>query len=245
MKQILTQRDALIFFFVIFNVGLANAVISTFSVMWVTQLGGPSLLLGLMYGANCLTEVTVFWFSPQLLRKLKASKMLMIAIGAIIVRIGYYAVLPHPWAVLPAELLHGATWALMWCAAIDYAGTLVDPSVRTTMQGLLSGVYTGLGGCVGSFAGGYIQAAVGARVFFGIASGWMVLVGVFFVVAHFCQSHERLLGKLGASVDECAATVVARRPSLFETESKSRRGSMEARRSSVVVLEEVRASLFY
>lgn len=59
------------------------------------------------------------------------------------IRLGYYAILPNPWAVLPAELLHGVTFAAFWSACIYYSSTIAPPGLGATTQGLLSGMFDG------------------------------------------------------------------------------------------------------
>ncbi len=38
------------------------------------------------------------------------------ALVCLAIRLFYYSLLHEPWAVLPAELLHGITFAAMWSA---------------------------------------------------------------------------------------------------------------------------------
>ena len=68
--------------------------------------------------------------------------------------------------VLPAELLHGITWALSWVAVVTEAKRVAPPGFAGTTQGVFQALFWGLGFGVGAVSGGYWYASFGARSLF-------------------------------------------------------------------------------
>ena len=73
-------------------------------------------------------------------------------------RFVFYSLLGEPplsdpaWT-LPAELLHGLTFALGWAAATQYVATLLPPELSASAQGLLGALHWG-SVCTKGAAGG-------------------------------------------------------------------------------------------
>jgi hypothetical protein len=68
--------------------------------------------------------------------------------GAYVARLLAYLalpLLPTPWLLLPVELLQGATFALAWSAGTVHVKRISPPHLRSTVQSLFQGLYTGIG----------------------------------------------------------------------------------------------------
>lgn len=68
--------------------------------------------------------------------------------------------------VLPAELLHGITWALSWVAVVTEAKRVAPAGFAGTTQGVFQALFWGLGFGAGAVSGGYWYASFGARSLF-------------------------------------------------------------------------------
>ncbi|CAM9812625.1 unnamed protein product [Ectocarpus sp. 8 AP-2014] len=109
------------FFSAVFLSGMTKGVIDTFLFIWLDELGSSHALLGLAGLAMSFSEVPFFYVSGPLSRKIGPRNVVALSQIGYIVRLVYYSVLSDPWWVLPAELLHGLTFAAMWAATTDYA----------------------------------------------------------------------------------------------------------------------------
>ena len=111
--------------------------------------------------------------------------------AAFLLRMGLYTALPAaptPWLVLPAEVLHGVTFALAWGGGCAHCAELAPPGLEATTQGLFQGA-PALSGCCCS--GGALAApllnpappsppppcAATAGLYFGVGVGVGALVG--------------------------------------------------------------------
>lgn len=107
-----------------------------------------------------------FYFSGPLIKRLGAVSVVVLALLAYTVRLGYYSMLTSPWWVLPAELLHGVTFSLSWAAIASFAALHAPPGWKSTAQGIASATFFGLGFGIGALGGGYIIEAIGVRTYY-------------------------------------------------------------------------------
>lgn len=102
------------------------------------QLGATSLLLGLTLAVTTVGEVPFFFFSGELLKRFGANKVVVLALAAYVIRLGWYACLGYfhvnVWWVLPVEVLHGLTFSLGWAACATHATEIAPPGYASTTQ---------------------------------------------------------------------------------------------------------------
>ncbi|MBI1878249.1 MAG: MFS transporter, partial [Chloroflexi bacterium] len=132
VRRLLGNRQWLFFLGIIFMIGLGAAMINNYLFPYMEQLGAGKTLMGLALSVATLSEAMVFLFSDRLLDRWGAYPMLMLALAALAARLLAYAVTPNPWLILPAQLLHGLTFATMWAAAVAYAHKIAPPGLGTT-----------------------------------------------------------------------------------------------------------------
>lgn len=110
--------------------------------------------------------------------------MIIIAHIAYIIRVVSYYFLNTAWWVLPIEVSHGLTYALIWPAGVAYASRSVAPEFETTAQGLFSGVFGGIGSAGGALMGGIVYELYGARILFAGTGGMMALNLLIFLITY-------------------------------------------------------------
>ena len=156
------------FLLTVFVVGIGAGVTNHFLLLYLSDLGASETMMGWSLVVATLSEIPLFFFSHRLLQRWGALGVLMIALGANIIRLAAFAVMPGAWAVLPINLLHGFAFSAMWAAGVTYAGDLAPAGMGATAQGLFSGVNMGLGAATGALVGGLLYDLAGPRVMFGV-----------------------------------------------------------------------------
>lgn len=165
--------------FIAFFCGSATGFIETFLFWYLHELGGGQLLFSVVNGLNCTAEVCVFFVTDKLLHFLGHVNVIYLSLFCYSVRFIYFYFVESPWVVLPAELLQGITTAAFWSCCVSYVG--LHPGAPNTVQGILNGVYMGLGFATGGFLGGLLVHAAGMKTSFllyALASFCLLLVFV-------------------------------------------------------------------
>lgn len=147
--------------FIAFFCGSATGFIETFLFWYLHELGGGQLLFSVVNGLNCAAEVCVFFITDKLLCYLGHINVIYVTLFCYSVRFIYFYFVESPWVVLPAELLQGITTAAFWSSCVSYVG--LHPGASNTVQGILNGVYMGLGFATGGFLGGSLVHVAGIK----------------------------------------------------------------------------------
>ncbi|KAL4428408.1 hypothetical protein ABPG75_002497 [Micractinium tetrahymenae] len=181
VARLLRCPEAAVFLALAVFMGVGVGNIEGYLFLFLDELGGSELLMGLSLSMTCAAETLVFYFLPRLLR-LGFRRCMHLVLLAFLLRMLCYAALPYaptPWLVLPVEVLHGFTFALAWGAGCAYCQQLAPPGLEATSQGLFQGLYFGLGVAAGSTLGGQVYQRLGAQAVYLVAccvlaAGWLL-----------------------------------------------------------------------
>jgi len=178
---LMMDRSWVLFLLVIFITGMSAAVMQNYLFLYMNQIGASETLMGIALSVAMLGEITLFVFSEWLLKRYRPHQLLMFAMLGHSVRLVLYSYISTPWLVLPVQILHGCSFALIWITAVEYAKQLAPPGMGATAQGILNSVNFGIASAIGSFIGGYLYQQMGPHLMFRWA-GLSVLVGVALLV---------------------------------------------------------------
>lgn len=169
-----------IFFLLITMIGAGQGVLGSYLFIMLSELNASKLCMGLATAIACLAEMPFLFFSGPLLRIFGERNMLYMACIGGAIRFSAYTMLTNPWYVLFAEVLHGPYFGAMWTAAISYIHHIAPPGLGATAQGLLGGLYSGLGNGLGVLIGGFIYQKYGYVILFRICAVWLLLAFAMF-----------------------------------------------------------------
>lgn len=141
--------------------------------LWLTELGGDILLIGLCYAAFGLSALLVAPLAGQWVDRLGPLRFIVLGTLATASATLMYGLLSDPFLALPASALDGVALGLL-APALFAVVARASPSGRSaTAQGLFGGTGT-LGLIVGSIAGGMLFA-VDIRLPFFVFAGTMLV----------------------------------------------------------------------
>ncbi len=177
LRMLTTNRRWLIFIAVMFVGGMGSATVHNFLFLYLEDLSASRWIMGLSLSVATLSEVAVFFFAEKLLTRWGTVRVLAVSLVALALRLLAYSVIQSVGWVLVVQLTHGLTFSAMWVASVAHAKKLAPAGMGATAQGLLTGVYFGVGGAAGASIGGYLYQTVGPFMMYRWAGVW-VLLGV-------------------------------------------------------------------
>ena len=127
--------DALLFFFLVFVVGVSSGIIENFAYVRIREVGGTGKDMGLSRLVSSLAGAPMFWFSGSLTELLGADKVIVLSLCNYIIRFFIYALMKSPLQGLPAEAMRGVTFAAFWSTCTIYASRIAPPGMGATMVG--------------------------------------------------------------------------------------------------------------
>lgn len=161
IQLLLTDGDALLFFFLVFVVGTSSGIIENFAYVRMREVGGTGKAMGLSRLVSSAAGAPMFWFSGPLAEKLGADRVLTLSLLSYVARFLIYACMRNPYHGLPAEALRGVTFAAFWSTGTIYAHRISPAGMSTTMLMFMNAMYGGLGQSLGAIIGGKLQHSFG------------------------------------------------------------------------------------
>lgn len=171
------------FLFVAFFMGCGYGLISTFLYWHLEDLGGPATLFGIASLLDHISEIICYFQVEYIIQKIGHVPVLYLGLTGNIIRFVFISLLSNPWHVLPLEILQGITHAAVWASCTSYIGKIAPPEYATSAQGVLQGLYHGLGRGCGAILGGILIHSYNTETVFrsyGIAC--CVVLVIYFII---------------------------------------------------------------
>merc|ERR1712013_339740 len=138
--------------------GASFGVINTFLFLRLQEMGGGTSLMGVTLMVTILSEFPCFWFVDRALSAIGDLGIVCVGLCAYMARLAWYGCLglhinafdgfvlldDARW-VLPAELLHGLTYAWIKASIAVFAHRLSGDELAAFGQGFLSAIFNGIG----------------------------------------------------------------------------------------------------
>lgn len=184
LKIFFTNWEYFVFLLMALFTGVCHGLSHSFLYVHLAEMDSSPALFSALVGAECLSNVTLYYASVYLIKKYGELKMVCAGLLVYALRFYYFSVVREAWLVLPIEFLQGFCSALVWSGLAAFVGS--PPHIGATLQGILHGVHFGLGNGIGQMVGGILVRKYGfATVFryFSLIDFFVVLV--FAVVTAF------------------------------------------------------------
>ncbi|MBO9597768.1 MAG: MFS transporter [Cohnella sp.] len=171
LKQFFTQSHALSFFLLVLLVAIPHKMNDTFIGLYMEQLGGSVRLTGLSWFVMTLTETVFFALCARLIKPGKERLFMTLAAGMYAVRFLLSGLAEHPYELVAVQALQGVTFVLFYVGAMQYLYAIVPEQWKSTGQTMLTVLFFGVSGIIGSSIGGWIiEARGGGTLYEGMAA---------------------------------------------------------------------------
>ena len=138
-----------------FCMAAAHGTLYTFFTLHLESAGHSGTAIGALWTLGVLAEIVVFLALPLLFRRYSLSLILLVSLGCAVVRFLAIAWLPPSlWVLVPAQLLHAATFGAFHAASVAAVHRLFPESAQARGQTLFSSLTYGAGGAAGALIAG-------------------------------------------------------------------------------------------
>jgi len=171
IQTLLGRPRWVLFLAMAFMAGIGLAVVNTYLLFYMDELGSSKTLMGVTMVVATVAEIPILFFSNRLISRLKAHGLLVFGVAMTGIRLLLLAAVDQPIGVTVVQLMNGLTFAAIWVAGVTYANDNAPRGVSATAQGLFGSVLMGFGAATGNFLGGILIDTFGTRVmylFFGV-----------------------------------------------------------------------------
>ncbi|KAK4326166.1 hypothetical protein Pmani_003290 [Petrolisthes manimaculis] len=219
-------------------VGMACGLLWTFEFIlvedvakaWQPDFPHLKLLLGLLMGVQCfLAEVPFLLLAGRIITRLGHINTFFVSLLGFCVRLCFYGAITNPWWFIPADLLHGVSFGIIYPCITSYASAVSPKGAVATTQAIFGATFfvsTGVGGLVG----GQLYDVVGSKNTFLIIGAVVGVYAIVFLGTHAlltcCGCHKTPEGgKKCGEKSECEENLKeGRRSVTVEVDQKGRQG---------------------
>jgi MFS transporter, PPP family, 3-phenylpropionic acid transporter len=160
IAKMVGRSDWRLFLGSIFLIWITTNAAIMFLPVVMSSMGAAQSLIGIAATVGAFIEIPFMLYSGAFLRRFGPQRLLIVAMGLMIVRYFLLAWMPVPaWAVA-INLINGPAWVFLWNSSVTYANRMAGPSLAGTAQGLLVST-TGLAAVASSLLSGWLLDYLG------------------------------------------------------------------------------------
>ncbi|XP_017882086.1 uncharacterized protein LOC108626124 [Ceratina calcarata] len=189
--SVLRNVEVAALFVACFILGTAWGYIESFLFWLIQDLGGSRSLMGITITVGGIAGIPLLVLSGPIVSKIGHANVLFIGFVFYAIRLCGYSLIYNPWHTLIFEALESVTQSLSFTAAVTYAARLSTTTTDSSIQGLLGGVYYGVGKGAGSLIGGYLMKAFGTRPTYRIFAAMTLITGTMYYVFNVAYLKKR------------------------------------------------------
>ncbi|MCB0033284.1 MAG: MFS transporter [Anaerolineales bacterium] len=158
-----------------FLTGIGLGFTFTFDGIYMSQLGGNGLFVGLMFGVAAFAELPSMQFSQALGQRYQERNVLLAGLVLLIIAMIGYVLAPSPSILLIFAAVRGAGFGLFLVSTIRMIDALAPEQWSSTAQSLRQAGTFGLASLIASPVGGWIYDMASPQMIFVAAAGAFLL----------------------------------------------------------------------
>lgn len=169
-------------------VSVPNIMNNTFVSIYIQELGGSGMSVGLSAFLSSFFEIPVFLLMDRIIRQNTRFMLIGLAIVSVLFSVRWLlmAGAAEPYHILLIQIMHCITFGAYYYLGTTLTARMVDSRYRASGQALFALTWAGVSGVVAGFAGGWIYETLGATTMYMISAsialcgafGFIVLVGI-------------------------------------------------------------------
>ncbi|KAJ7372093.1 hypothetical protein OS493_020517 [Desmophyllum pertusum] len=164
LKTLFASLPKMAFWFVSVCLGTLDGFQMDFTSWFLDDLGASSFVIGLATGLHFLCNMLTFLVANYALEMLGYVRLISLSLVMYAVIFVCFSFAHSPWLGMVLYILLGTCFALSWTACVAYVASIASAvGLGATAQGILSGLYVGLGYGGGTMLGGLLISFTSIR----------------------------------------------------------------------------------
>lgn len=156
LKEFFMKSHTLLFFILVLIVAIPHKMNDIFIGLFMEQLGGNVGLTGLCWFVMTITETVFFAISSRSIKPGKEATVMMAAAGFYALRFLLCSFVEDPYWLVGLQVFQGLTFVLFYAGAMQYLYNIVPDEWKSTGQTVLTVLFFGVSGIIGSTFGGWL-----------------------------------------------------------------------------------------
>lgn len=185
IKELFNSRLKFSFWFVAIANGMGDGFQADFNAWFLDELKATSFQVGLAAAMHFIISTMFFFVSNYILEVLGYSRTITVGLASYSVVFVCYSFTQSPWVALVLFSVVGGVFAVTWTACVAYVGSISTViGLGAAAQGILNGLFVGVGNGSGTIFGGLLVGRIGIRSAYRLFAAFLALVMFLFLA---CQ----------------------------------------------------------
>lgn len=193
------NRLLLAFLTIVFLQRIATIIYLNFFSLFLADLKMGSGLIGVIWTVGAVFEILIMALSQGILKRFGSKVLYLTGLVGNLVRWSLYSFVSNQSLIVATQLLHGLGPGAATVGAIAIMDEQTPAGLKTTGQGILFAVMTGLAGLVGTVMGGFMLDRLGIRKLF-VLSAWLELTSII-LFGLWVAASRRAIGRREQTAD--------------------------------------------
>ncbi len=169
-------------------ISVPNSMNNTFVSIYIQELGGTGMSVGLSAFLSSFFEIPVFLLMDRIIRPNTRFMLIGLAFVSLLFSVRWLlmAGAAEPVHILLIQIMHCITFGAYYYLGTTLTARMVDSRYRASGQALFALTWAGVSGVAAGFAGGWIYETLGAATMYMISAsvalcgalGFVILVGI-------------------------------------------------------------------
>lgn len=190
LKTFKENGAMLFFFFVVFIVGMEEAIYAGYTFVYLKELKASAIEMSACVAIGQFSCI-VFSFASERINRFLRNPWYSFSIACITNAVIYIVTsyLHEPLYVLVLQLLRGASFGLFIPTAVMYLQKNSDGDTLASMLSIMNSIFFGMGAILAHVIGGYVYHIYGTKVLFLAASFIAALCSIVIITYTFIRSY--------------------------------------------------------
>jgi PPP family 3-phenylpropionic acid transporter len=171
VSKLLKNREYLWFLLLSLILFTTHRMNDSLFTVYLSDLGASESHVGLAWMIATFASAPMFIVMGKLLKKYKELTLVLIAGVFYCIRWFLYGFFDHSIVLIYLQLMNGITFPLFIVAALFFVTRIVPSEIAATGQTIFIAVIVGIGGLIGSGAGGWYMGKYGAPATYQLGTG--------------------------------------------------------------------------
>jgi len=173
-----------VFLVIMFIGGIYKSFSDSFCMLYFKELGASNSFFGLRGSVAGVSGIVFTFLAGFIIQKVGCATIFAMAMILHGVRLLVFSAFQNPYQILPIEALEGPYLVMFMVTMTTYCGQIAPASLVGSLQGMVWGLFLGLGRASGSLIGGVLISYMGNIAAFRVLGLVGISVGVVYYVLY-------------------------------------------------------------
>lgn len=176
-------------------ISVPNSINQTFSSLYIKQLGGTEVHIGLNAFIMAIFEIPVFLLLDRYLKRSVKTMLRVIIVVSFIFVLRWFlmSIAVTPVHIISIQILHSVTFASYYYIGTTLTAQLIPIQLRSSGQAVFAITWGGISGLIAGLSGGFMYDLIGPSQMYGVTTFIALAGAIGFIILYITAYRKNML----------------------------------------------------